>query len=155
MIIDNIKLLDSLNGLGILDDEIFDADYLDLNDPKVRENLSRLNTLAVRLGYTDDVESEFEQLCLLVDNCPNITRFTATFINRERLNSINGNKLLDKLISNGNVKDIYLPPYYYNYEYIFKKVNELNGRVAILLPQISDKNWEMKYINSNSNFKRK
>lgn len=160
MIIDNFEVLDSLWHNEILEDDKY-LNGIDLNDEYVLEELKKVNILSITINRKstdffekeDNKKSGYEQLCLLVDKCPNLTDFYISI--NSKIKDISGDDLFNNLMKNLNIERISLRNFLLNYDNLIKLIKESKDNLHVSVSKLGDQKKEFSCLFLNNKEKKK
>ncbi len=160
MVIDNFEVLDSLWHNEILEDEKY-LNGIDLNDEYVLEELKKVNNININIfkkttdffENVDNKKSGYEQLCLLVNKCPNLKDFFISI--NSKIKDISGDDLFNILMKNPNIERISLRNFLLNYDNLIKSIKESKDNLYVAVSKLGDQKKEFNCLFLNQKEKKK
>lgn len=138
---------------GLKFDELYgldDYDELDLTNEKVLEELKKVKIINIIFrenifSSTDRELSIYNQLCLLIENCPNLENVRIRSGNNENLKFV-ADSLFKNLMNNKKINIINLSGFNFSYDYIFEYL-KMNGiETRLLLNKIYNPDSEIDFL---------
>lgn len=160
MVIDNFEVLDALWRNEILEDDKY-MDGIDLTDENVLDELKKVTILNLRIyGQSsdffekkDDKKSGYEQLCLLVDKCPNLKNFDILI--PSNFKDVSGDDLFNSLVKKQNIERISLRKFSLDYNNLIKAIKDSKENLHVSVSKLGDQKKEFSCLFLDNKDKKK